>query len=351
MHIFPVILCGGTGARLWPLSSGAHPKPFIALLDDRSLLQNTALRLAGLAGARPPIVVVGAGHAALARRQLAEVGVEAFIIAEPQGRDSGPALIAAALWIARTDPRGMALVVASDHHIPDAAAFRAGVRGALGAAEQGHIVTFGVKPTWPAIAYGYIRPGDALDGGVAGRRVEGFIEKPDAPDAAAYIAAGYLWNSGNFVFRVDSLMDEVALHAPAMGDVVARAVESGEVNEGVLSLGADFAAAPRQSIDVAVMEKTTRTAVVEVDYAWSDLGSWDAVWAASERDSDGNAVQARAAIAGSTECLIRAGSAVRIVAVGLKKIAVVIEGDLILVCDLDASGQALKEAVDALGPG
>jgi len=349
MEIFPVILCGGAGARLWPVSTAALPKPFIPLMDSRSLLQHTALRLTGLAGARAPVVVVGARHAALARRQLAEVGVEVFIIAEPEGRDSGPALTAAARWIARTDPRALVLAAASDHHIPDADAFRASVVAAAAAAEQGYIVTFGMKPNFPASAYGYIRPGDALDGGAAGRRVSAFVEKPDAAQAEACLAAGYLWNSGNFVFRADRLLADVALHAPAMDKAVSRAVDEGVAGEGLLELGSAFGGAPALSIDVAVMEKTAKAAVLEIDHAWSDLGSWDAVWAALDHDAAGNTVQARAVVVSSEGCFIRADAAARIVAVGLKKIAVVVQGDRILVCDLAASGQVLKDAVEQLG--
>ena len=349
MDIFPVILCGGAGARLWPVSTADRPKPFIPLLDGRSQLQETALRLAGLPGGRPPVVVVGQGRAGLAREQLAEVGVQAFIIAEPAPRDSGPALTAAACWIANTDRRGLVVAVASDHHIPDAAAFRASVRNALVAAERGYIVTFGVKPTFPATAYGYIRPGEALGPDLPGRRIDTFVEKPDAAKAEAYLSAGYLWNSGNLVFRADRLLNEVGLYAPAMGEAVGRAVASGVSSEGRLDLGPAFRDAEAVSIDVAVMEKTDRAAVIEIDYLWSDLGSWRAVWAASERDVAGNAVQARAAVADCTACLIRADPRARIVAIGLRKIAVVIEGDRILVCDLDAPGQVLKDAVANLG--
>ncbi|MEO8927663.1 MAG: sugar phosphate nucleotidyltransferase [Caulobacteraceae bacterium] len=345
MDIFPVILCGGAGTRLWPASTAARPKPFIPLLDERSPLQHTALRVAGLPGDRTPIVVVGARHAALARRQLADIGVAAFIVAEPEGRDSGPALTAAALWVSRTAPHGIALAVACDHHIPDGAVFRAGAIEAAGVAEQGWIVTFGVKPTSPATAYGYIRPGAPLETGGTVRRVEAFIEKPDATKARACLAARHLWNSGNFVFRVDILLEEIALHALAMGEAVGRAVDEGASSEGLLELGPAFASAEPVSIDVAVMEKTARAAVLEVGYAWSDLGSWNAVWAASPRDVAGNVVAGRAVLAGSTGCLIRADASMRIVAVGLKMIAVVVQDGEILVCDLAASGQELKDAV------
>jgi mannose-1-phosphate guanylyltransferase / mannose-6-phosphate isomerase len=349
--LFPVILCGGAGARLWPASTPDRPKPFIALLDGRSPLQEAALRVAGLPGGRPPIVVVGQGCADLAREQLAQVGVDSFIIAEPVSRDSGPALTAAALWVAKTDPDGLILAVASDHHIPDAAAFRAAAREGAAAAERGRLVAFGVRPTFAATAYGYIRPGAALGPGVQGRRVEAFVEKPDAAGAEAHLAAGYLWNSGNLVFRADLLLREVGRYAPDLGEAVGRAVASGARSAGRLDLGVAFGEARAVSIDVAVMEKTDAAAVIEIDHRWSDLGSWRAVWAASERDAAGNVIQARAVVADSAGCLIRAGPRARIVAIGLRKIAVVVEGDRVLVCDLEASGEALKDAVAELGEG
>ncbi len=346
--IFPVILCGGAGTRLWPASTPERPKPFVPLADGRSTLQNTALRLAGLPGGRSPVVVVGAGRAGLARRQLADVGAEAFILAEPAARDTGPALTAAALWVARAEPRALIVAVAADHHIPDAAAFRAGAMDGVAAAEAGHIVAFGVKPTSPATAYGYIRPGAALGAGLTGRRVDAFIEKPDAASAEAYLEAGYLWNSGNLIFRADILLEQVDLHAPALGEAVGRAIQDAVASEQRLDLGAAFSEAPALSIDRAVMEKTARAAVVDIGYRWSDLGSWRAVWAAAEHDAAGNAIQARAEVAASAGCLIRAGAGARIIAIGLKNIAVVVEGDRVLVCDLETSGQALKEAVAAL---
>ena len=257
---------------------------------------------------------------------------------------------ARALWIARTDPRGVAVAVASDHHIPDGVAFRAGVNAALAAAGQGEIVAFGVKPTHPATAYGYIRPAEVLEGSGEARRVGEFIEKPDTRDAEAFVRAGYLWNSGNLVFRVDVLAAEVAHHAPAMRRNVSAAVDQAVRRGDLLALGPDFALAEAVSIDVAILEKSDKVAVVEIDFAWSDLGSWEAVWAASRRDGAGNAIVARAVVLDSENCLIRAEGDVQIVAVGLKRIAVVVRDNRILVCDL-AAGQTLKAALDSLGHG
>jgi mannose-1-phosphate guanylyltransferase/mannose-6-phosphate isomerase len=336
--------------RLWPASTAEHPKQFIALVGERSLFQETVLRVRAIDGALAPVIVVGAAHLGAARAQLAAIDVKATLLVEPQGRDSGPALIAAALWIARTDPAAIALAVSSDHHIPDAVAFAASVKSAAMAAQRGEIVTFGVAPHHPATAFGYIEPGAATQGAAGVRRVIRFIEKPDAVRAAAFVGAGYLWNSGNFVFRVDALLGQAALHAPRMLDAVQASIVSCVNRDGVVEIGARFLEAPKLSIDVAVMEKTAAAAVLAIDYAWSDLGSWRAVWAASAKDAAGNAVSAQAAAPMSENCLIRADDGVQVLAVGLKNIAVIVHNGQVLVCDLDASAD-LKVAIAALpGP-
>jgi mannose-1-phosphate guanylyltransferase len=207
-------------------------------------------------------------------------------------------------------------------------------------------VTFGVKPTSASAAYGYIQPGEALDGEV--RAAARFVEKPAAADASALIEAGWLWNSGNFLFRADVMLEELSAHAPGILDAVAGARDSGQRDGEVLALGESFLDAPSLAIDVAVMETTARGAVLGVDYAWSDLGAWDAVWAAAPHDVDGNAVQGSAAV--MVECrdsLVRGPPGARIVAVGLKNIAVVVEGDRILVCEL-TKAQSISPAVAAV---
>jgi mannose-1-phosphate guanylyltransferase/mannose-6-phosphate isomerase len=344
--VHPVILCGGAGERLWPASGPARPKPFLALTGGATLLQETALRLAAIAGARPPILVVAAVHQALAAEQMAAIGLAHGLITEPGGRGSGPAIAAAALEIAATESAGVVLAVASDHHLPDAEAFAAGVAAALAAAENGALVSFGVKPTSASSAYGYLQPGRRLDGEV--RASARFIEKPDADAAAALVEAGWLWNSGNFLFRADIMLDELRAGAPGLLEAVGKARDGGVRDGAVMALGPAFLEAPNIAIDVAVMERTARGAVLGVDYAWSDLGTWEAVLAAAPRDGSGNAVQAATAVVADSEgCLIRARPGTRIVAVGLKNIAVVIEGDRILVCDL-AAAQSIRPAVAAV---
>lgn len=344
MTLRPVILCGGAGARLWPASRPERPKPFIKVFADRSLFQDTVLRVAGLQGAAAPVVVCGAAHAAQVTRQLEEIGVAAQLIIEPEGRDSAPAILAAAAWTADQDPDALALVVASDHHIPDAEAFRTAVALAAPAAAEGAIVTFGVRPTGPSAAYGYIRPGE---GGGPVSPVAAFVEKPPLAEAAAHVAEGFLWNSGNFLFRPAVLLAEAErLHPGLVGPVLA-ALAGAAAAPGRLVLGPEFAAAPKISIDFAVMEKTAAAAVLPVDYAWSDVGSWEAIWKAASRDGAGNTLAGRVVAAGSSGCLIRAEDGLTVVALGVRDLVVVAEDGKVLVADR-ARTPDLKAVLDGL---
>ena len=347
MNIYPLIMCGGPGARLWPSSTATRPKPFLDLLGSESLFQKTVLRLAKIPGAQPPVVITGTAHGDVVKRQLAAISQPGIVLAEPDGRDSGPALVAAVAWIAARHPDAVVVAVASDHYIPDDAAFAAAVAAAARAAGQGAIVTFGVAPSEASVAYGYIRPGAPLSAGSAVRRVDAFVEKPDAARARDLIAAGCLWNSGNFMFRADALLAEAELYAPTMFATVAEAVAAGSDRDGLLHLGAIFREAEKISIDFAIMEKTRHAAVLPIGYAWSDLGSWDAVWAASEKDASGNAVTGFAALQSSEGCFIRAEPGTEVVVLGLKNIAVVAREGQVLVSDLSrASG--LKPALEVL---
>ncbi|MBV8682959.1 MAG: AGE family epimerase/isomerase [Caulobacteraceae bacterium] len=344
MAIVPIILCGGPGSRLWPVSTPRRPKPFLDLFGERSLFQQTVLRVAEVEGAEPPVVVTGKAHAAEARRQLLELGVDATILTEPVGRDSAPALLAASLWIARRSD-AITLAVASDHHIPDNAAFAESIAAATPRARAGAIVTFGVRPTHAATSFGYIRPGALLPGDPAVRSVEAFIEKPLPEAAAALVASGCLWNSGNFLFRPAVMIDEARAFAPALVEALEHAAPI-EVSRDVFDLPADFASAERVSIDVAVMERTSRAAVLPIDYTWSDLGSWEAVWNVAQRDGDGNAVSGDAALSETQDSFIRAEEGARVIALGLRKIAVVARGKEVLVSDL-GSASLLKAALPA----
>ncbi|OYX35548.1 MAG: hypothetical protein B7Y99_03290 [Caulobacterales bacterium 32-69-10] len=357
MRIHPVILCGGAGVRLWPASRADRPKPFLPLLGPRSLFQQTVLRMGGLSGGQSPLIVAGEAHAATVQAQLAELGVSATVMIEPEGRDSAPALAAAAAWIAALDSDAVVAMVASDHHIPDAPAFRRAVETAAEAAAMGAIVTFGVTPTEPSSAYGYIAPGAALEGSRQIRKVDRFVEKPGAAMARSYVDAGYLWNSGNFVFGAGVLLGELENYAPELLRIVRDAVRDARVTDAQVSgvtasspmvrLAPVFGRAPKISIDYAVMEKTDRAAVLPISLAWSDVGAWEAVWAASARDADGNVNDGGALLLDSRDSLIRAPAGRTVVGIGLDRVAVVIEGDDVLVCSLDAS-QSVKIAYDQL---
>ena len=344
----PVILCGGAGSRLWPLSNPERPKAFLPLTGPKTLLQETALRIAQAQGAAVPIVVVAQAHAELARHQLSEVGIVCEVISEPGGRGSGPAIAIASLEVAERDPDGLTLVVACDHHIPDSRAFIDGVEAALAAADNGAIVTFGVTPSRASAAYGHILPGARLIGEV--REAARFVEKPRLEDAQSLTEQGWLWNSGNFVFAAKAMLAELEKLTPDLLAAARAARAAAGRSEGHLALGEAFLAAPNIAIDVAVMEKTSRAAVLPVDYAWSDLGAWDAIREALDQDSAGNAVVGRAFVSGSEGCLIRAGDNVRVVAIGLKNIAVVVEAGRVLVCDLSRA-QDVKSAAQSTDDG
>jgi len=337
-----VILCGGSGERLWPASRRWRPKPFLPLIGERSSFQETVLRARGLADGG--LVVLGvAGHAALIAGQLAAVGVEAVILLEPEGRGTTAAIAAAAGWVAARDPEAIVVVLAADHHIPDGAAFRAAVVETLPAAREGAIVTLGMRPTSASEALGYIQPGPG-DGPV--KPIAAFDEKPDVEGAKVLVAAGALWNSGTFVAAAATFLAEIGRWAPEVAALAAEAVSMATSDGDVVRLGAALSGAPRIAFDRAVMERTDRGAVLPADFAWSDLGAWDAVLAAAPQDAQGNSLGAGAIAPGSTQVLVRAAPGMRVAVVGAARLAVVAERDAVLVCDLDHP-QAVR---DATGP-
>lgn len=330
--------------RLWPASRGARPKQFIPLIGERSLFQETALRVASIEGATELVVVAGVAHAAALKEQLAAIDLRATILLEPEPRDSAAAIAAACAWIEARDKDGIAIVVASDHHVPDASAFRAAAATAAEAAGQGVIVTMGVTPTGPNTAYGYVDPGAALG---AVRKVNAFVEKPKADTAQSYIAKGYLWNSGNFVARASVMLGELERHAPDVAAAARAGVAEATENDGLRTLGDGFHAAPKISIDYAVMEKTDRAAVIPVSFAWSDLGAWDSVWSASEKDAHGNVATGAVSQHASSGNLIHAAPGVHVATVGVSNLAIVADGGHVLVADL-AQSQSVKTLVDGL---
>ncbi|HSZ75163.1 MAG TPA: AGE family epimerase/isomerase [Rhizomicrobium sp.] len=346
--IIPVILCGGEGSRLWPVSRRDSPKQFVRLLGEHSCFQQAALRLSRMEGAGAPVIVTGAAHEAMVRKQLEELSLDATIILEPEGRDSGPAVLAAAVYLANEAPDCVAIMQPADHYIPDIEKFQHAASQAAIAAAAGFIVTFGIAPTGPEISYGYIAPADPLaeaDGVLA---VSHFAEKPSRERAVEYLTRGYVWNSGIFAFAPQILLDEMRKFEPAIADCVESAIANARRNGNVVRLDAEsFSRTKKKSLDHAVMEHTARAAVVPANFRWSDLGAWDAIHAESEKDARGNAVSGDGVVLiESDDCLVRAPH-IPVAVIGLKNVGVIAEADGVVVCRLDASA-SVKGAVDAL---
>ncbi len=346
--IIPILLAGGAGTRLWPVSRDALPKQFLPLVGERSTYQETVARVRDPMFAAP-IVITGPNFHFFARRQAEEVGVEATVVIEPLRRDSGPAIAAATAVARARDPDAVVLALAADHIILDVAQFRATCLAGREAAEAGRIVTFGIKPTEPKTSYGYILPGDPI-GGKGVHAVKRFVEKPDAATAARYVRDGYLWNSGNFLFRADVLLAELARLQPEMAAAIEAAVNNASTDLGFLRLQPEaFARAPQKSIDYAVMEKTDRAAVVVGSFRWSDIGSWDALFEITPHDAAGNVVQGPVVTVDTTGCVLHSDGRLTAV-VGVKDLVVVSTSDAVMVVPR-ARSQEVRELVAKLKAG
>jgi mannose-1-phosphate guanylyltransferase/mannose-6-phosphate isomerase len=348
----PVILCGGVGSRLWPLSRELYPKQLIDLVGEHTMLQTTIERLDGIPGCTPPILVAGDEHRFMVAEQVRAIGHRPrAIVLEPEGRNTAPAVAVAALLAAAGGDDPCLLVLPADHLVTDPDAFRAGVARARAQAEAGDLVTFGIPPLRPETGYGYIQQGEPLSGEGAGDgafRVARFVEKPDAARAEEFLKAGtYLWNSGMFAFRASVYLEELKAHAPGILAACEGAVAGAATDMDFTRLAPEpFAACPSDSIDYAVMEHTDRAAVVPVSMGWSDVGSWRAVWDAGGPDGDGNVLLGDVVARGVKDSYIRSESRL-VAAVGLTDHVVVETPDAVLVAP-KSMAQDVKAVVAAL---
>lgn len=347
-HIQPIILSGGSGTRLWPLSRNLHPKQFLALKDGESLFQNTVRRICALPNALPPLIICNHEHRFMVAEQLREMGTEATIYLEPVGRDTAPAVALAALGVLEHQDAPL-LVAPADHAIDDTRAFCERVHAALPAAENGSLVTFGVTPTHPATGFGYIKPAPApVADWDALFRVERFIEKPDAARATQFLAqGGYFWNSGIFLFKASTYLDELQRHAPQVESACRRAFANRHMDLDFVRMESGaFEACPSVSIDHAVMEHTDKACMMPLGTPWSDLGSWSALAESVAGDDQGNVIIGDVVHADTRNCYLRAEK--RLLAViGLEGHIVVETTDAVLVASKEKASE-VKSLVQKL---
>ncbi len=343
-NIVPVILCGGSGSRLWPMSRQLLPKQFLPLVTGRTLLQDTATRARDAAGETQMLVICNEAHRFLVHDQLSEVGIEARIVLEPAGRNTAAAVAVAAVACEKDDP--ILLVLASDHAIRGADAFKAAVSQAATVAGDGMLVTFGIAPTRPDSGFGYIERGDPLAG--SAYKVRRFVEKPAEKEARAMIASGKVfWNSGMFAFGARRLLEELGRFRPDILEASRAAVATGSDDLGFLRLGKEaFLACPPEAIDRAVMERTTQAAVIPAAFEWSDVGSWGALWELAEKDAAGNAARGDVQLQDTKGSLVF-GDRRLVATLGVKDLIIVDSDDALLVADRSRS-QDVREVVEDL---
>lgn len=353
--IIPVVLAGGSGTRLWPLSRSLYPKQFMQLVDPTTLLQSTLLRLRTLQDVCPPIVLCNEDHRFIVAEQMRAVAIApTAIVLEPTARNTAPALAVAALMAAGRTDDPILLALPADHHIRDTQGFLTTVGKGVRLAEKGHMVTFGIEPNEPETGYGYIRKGPSLDGGTAAEpgppawSIDRFVEKPDIDTAREYVNSGhYCWNSGMFMFKATKLLEELQSHAPAIVEACRQALSGGRSDLDFFRLDkAAFARCPSDSIDYAVMEKTRAGAMIALASDWSDLGSWEALWRAGEKDAHQNVVRGDVCLQDVQHSFVHSSGRL-VTAVGLSHHVVVETKDAVLVAPRDHV-QQVKALVDRL---
>lgn len=345
--VVPIILSGGFGTRLWPASRKRRPKHLLPLRDERTMFRITLERTRGLAGAAAPLIACNEEHRPGIQRDLHRAGYDdATIVLEPVGRNTAPAVAAAALHLAARHGEAVMLVLPADHVVADEEAFARAVSVAVPQAEKGLLVTFGIVPSFPATGYGYIQTGDRLTPSV--RAVRRFVEKPRRSTAARYLrTGGYLWNSGMFVFTASTVLEELERYAPAVLAACRQAVDRAESRNNLILLDEEaFAGSPAISIDYAVMEKTTRAAVVPLDAGWSDVGDWAALWDLADHDADGNTIGGDVIAIGARDSLLRSTGRLLGV-VGVEGLVVVEAADAVLVATRERA-QDVKALVERL---
>jgi mannose-1-phosphate guanylyltransferase/mannose-6-phosphate isomerase len=348
MKIIPVVLSGGSGTRLWPMSRAALPKQLLPLVSGLSMLQETLDRLAGWVEIDAPIVVCGNDHRFMVAEQLRELNITAkSIMLEPIGRNTAPAIAAAAMTLA-DEPEALMLVLPADHVIRDVVAFELAVKRASVAAAAGHLVTFGIQPNSPETGYGYIQSGAVISHSEGCFEVNRFVEKPNLETAESYIKSGdFFWNSGMFLFKPSIYLAELTKYKPQIIQQVQLAVQNSNHDLDFCRLEEKaFSASPSDSIDYAVMEKTSLAALVPVDIGWSDVGSWAALWDVQARDDDGNHLRGDVFTLDVQDSLIRSESRF-VAAIGLNDLIIVETSDAILVASKDYA-QEVKKVVDYL---
>ena len=351
-RVYPVILSGGSGSRLWPVSRSQHPKQLQPLISNFSMIQETALRFADSSRYPAPVIICNNEHRFIIAEQLREADVSPSLqILEPVGRNTAPAAAVAALCLSNRDAEALLLLMPADHAIADLKAFESAIETAAGVARAGHLVTFGIKPDKPETGFGYLKQGPeiaGLAGPGAAHRVERFVEKPDLATAEAYLSSGeYFWNSGIFLFQASLFLEILGRLRPAMLDACRTAVARGKHDLDFFRLDADaFMACESDSIDYAVMEHAGNVAMVPVDMGWNDVGSWASLWEIGEKDAQNNLLHGDVIVSGARDSYIRAESRL-VTAIGVENLVIIETADAVLVAPRGQT-QLVKELVDEL---